>query len=75
MSDFTLRERIRFWWRVDRVMLIRNAVDNTCLWLARHLPKTLRHWIVVRAFTDTSMVLTTKHPDEIGYKNVMDHMK
>ncbi len=56
--------------RYDLVYQYRKRHDNIMLWLARHLPKELKMWVVVDAFAKAT-VRNNKTPEETGYSDVM----
>jgi hypothetical protein len=46
--------------------------QTVTMWLAWHMPRYLRMWVVVRAFADaTTTSDATETPDEVGYSKVM----
>lgn len=60
---------------------VRGAATRTAermtMWVAWHLPKSLRTWIVVRAFADATTTPPGDHltPNEVGYDLVMKAMR
>lgn len=49
--------------------------ERAQLWAAYHLvPRSVRRWIVVRAFAATTAVYRDKEPDQITYSMVMKVM-
>jgi hypothetical protein len=38
------------------------------------LPYRVRYWVVIRAFADASRSMSDKHPDDLGYSDVMRGM-
>lgn len=61
---------MRYWKYVVKER-IRRRLDRANMWVAWHLPKALRMWVVVRAFAVAWENPPYKTPDDIGYTDVM----